>query len=1179
MSNNKVEQLLRQNLTMYPHLKVIRDNLWSKDGKSRVSVMVGAGFSLNASKIEDEFSGIALWDDLKYMLTQNLKHHLDIEYRDILEIAQLYEEEYGRASLDELLKEAIPDENYEPGILHYNLLNLPWADIYTTNYDTLLERTKRNIYERNYQIIYDVNDIPNSTSPRIIKLHGSFPSNRPFIFTKNDYDRYPKQFSPFVNMVQQSIMETTFVLLGFSGDDPNFDRWITWVKENFGEQMPKIYMIGYGQKNRLGYLKSKGITLIDFEEVYSSVENPYREMFTDLFKFLSYKDREEKTKWPYISYNNVNLSIEKFKYNREGFPGWIVIPDEIRRSNAYNIKIIGNKKISEIESLQDKENIELISEILWCYEHFYIPLDFQTHQKLKGLVNEIAGDTDESINDILLFLLKEARLDCNKDEFDKYKELLYSRNLNKLQSHKMFFEDVLFNLAFNQIGKVKEKLNIWDVGEKDIEWGIRKAAILIKIFKKSEAKEVLQGYLQSIRNLLAIQSDDYRLLSLESVVLSLLQKIKNERDYGYDRLRMLNLKNCYVQKEFQSTLLSVKKYEYELGTKQTPGFDPGQGKITSKMGDYFKQELLDSFAILQIEELFYLDISDQSQYELSLKNLEIQYPLYSQIKRIHALSIKKIDDFFNREFVYKLDDSNLDILLNIFKDAMEEETPSIIDKDIALEIVSRIYFALNQEVKLEIDLKITDYMNSIGSLENNIKQELNNLIKRIFFDKSNSEQKEFCEKLIEINIFNQSESNNEFYKDDFFDPILAILSATKDVSNLSNLSVPEDTISEMLCYLQEDDNVTLKESALIRLTFLAKTNSLSDENEVKFIGLLKMLESKYGTEISNFLHYNVFDKLINSSNEISMEGKELLLKKDIPKLQNQNGKYKEYYLHPPVLNYFYELYELFPPYTEKETRKIPDSQCYKQWLNKFYSWWDDQEKFLLYNIKKENAFLPSPDYLQSTIIFLKNSILSVAPLNVFNKNDMKKLEMIFEKVDNKRSDLSLYLVPSFERLNVPCKYSYKTIIDVLKSKEQSKVEMALDCVYDYLTLISNKDLELDIEIFKNELFNIIYYSTDRIFKASIDILKVCIKNIPNIFNANDYELLSNFLNNYFQLIKSNNVEISTLNDFEMLTSIAGLVTYLHKNAESKIKDELIEWTNYIKNHRLPEVRKYYNIIK
>lgn len=1179
MSVENVNMFFKEKLTMYPHLKVIRDNLWSKDGKSRVSVMVGAGFSLNAIKIEDNFSGMALWDDLKSMLTKNLTHHLNIEYKDVLEIGQLYEEEYGRASLDEILKEAIPDENYEPGSLHYKLLNLPWTDVYTTNYDTLLERAKRDIYERNYQIIYDVNDIPNSSSPRIIKLHGSFPSNRPFIFTKNDYDKYPEKFSPFVNMVQQSIMETTFVLLGFSGDDPNFERWTTWVKNNLGEQMPKIYMIGYGQKHRSGYLKTKGITLIDFEEIYLSNEDPYKEMFTDLFEFLSYKDREEKTKWPYKTYNKWDLGIDEFKYNRKTFPGWVVIPNDIRRLNAESIRSFANRKIDEINSLENNIDYEFINEILWCYEHFKIPLDYQTQKKLKELIEGLGDDSQQNIDNILLFLLKEARLDCNKNEFYEYKKLLEKKNLNKFQCHTLILEEIFFDLAFNKVDKVINRLNTWQVGEKEIEWGIKKAAILVKISRGKEAKEILERYLQAIRSLLAIQSDEFRLLSLESIALNLLRKINNEHDYGYDRLRSLNLKNCNANKEFENTLISVKKYEYNLGTKETPSFDLGRGKISSNMGDYFKKELLDSFAVLQYEELFNLNIIDKSQYELALKNLEIQYPLYSQIKRIHYLSIKEIDEFFSREFVYELEDYNLEILLEMLKDALENKSLSIINRDVAIEIISRIYFALPDESKLEIDLKIVDFIKNEDNLKNDIKKVLKNLIKRIIFDKNKDAQKAFCEKLIELPIISQWNPNSSFYKNDFFEPILEIFSDTKDINNLS---VSEDKISEMFNYLRNDSDQSIKESALIRLTFLAIKNSLSKENEEEFIDVLKRLQRNRGQKISDFIFNSVFDNIINVSREISDEGIELFLTKSIPTFINYSDTLKgmAYSNNSSLLDYFNEMCNVFPDYIGKKTRKLPDNQYYKKWLNKFYEWWDNQEIGLLRDISEDKKrILPLPDYLKTVVVFLKNNILSVAQLEVFDDKDTEKLKLIFEKIDDKRPDLSLYLVPSFERLRMPNKYSYKIILNKLKSKQQSKVIMALHCIYDYLALIDSKEIELDSKVLKKELFSMLYYSNDDIFKNTVDTLKYCMKNVPNIFYEEDQTLLLEFLNEFLLLVKDEVINISTLKDFELLSTISGLVAYLYKNAGIKVNREIKDWADYIKDHRLPEVRKYSDLIK
>ena len=73
------------------------------------------------------------------------------------------------------------------------------------------------------------------SQPRIFKLHGSFPSQFPLIVTEEDYRTYPSEFAPFVNTVQQAMMETVFILIGFSGDDPNFRNWSGWVRDNLGE--------------------------------------------------------------------------------------------------------------------------------------------------------------------------------------------------------------------------------------------------------------------------------------------------------------------------------------------------------------------------------------------------------------------------------------------------------------------------------------------------------------------------------------------------------------------------------------------------------------------------------------------------------------------------------------------------------------------------------------------------------------------------------------------------------------------------------------------------------------------------------------------------------------------------------------------------------------------------------
>ena len=87
---------------------------------------------------------------------------------------------------------------YIPGDLHKKLLSLNWRDVFTTNYDTLLERTIDKINVKfNYQILTSQNDLPGSTHPRIIKLHGSVDRAKHYIICEEDYRTYPIQFAPY----------------------------------------------------------------------------------------------------------------------------------------------------------------------------------------------------------------------------------------------------------------------------------------------------------------------------------------------------------------------------------------------------------------------------------------------------------------------------------------------------------------------------------------------------------------------------------------------------------------------------------------------------------------------------------------------------------------------------------------------------------------------------------------------------------------------------------------------------------------------------------------------------------------------------------------------------------------------------------------------------------------------
>jgi len=104
-----------------------------------------------------------------------------------LRLAQEYKAAFGLVALNDQIRSLVPDMDYRPGALHTRLLGLPWADVFSTNWDTLLERACADVFNRSYDVVRTVGDIPSTTRPRIVKLHGSFPSHPPFIFTEEQY--------------------------------------------------------------------------------------------------------------------------------------------------------------------------------------------------------------------------------------------------------------------------------------------------------------------------------------------------------------------------------------------------------------------------------------------------------------------------------------------------------------------------------------------------------------------------------------------------------------------------------------------------------------------------------------------------------------------------------------------------------------------------------------------------------------------------------------------------------------------------------------------------------------------------------------------------------------------------------------------------------------------------------
>ena len=420
------------------HLLQLQKDLWQWPN-SRAAVMVGAGFSLNAVQSSGVSARFPTWRELAQAMfdeiypappneTDEQRNERETQFNqsNALRLASEYEAQFERPKLESLLRERIPDTDHQPGDLHHLLLKLPWKDVFTTDYDTLLERTE--VPGRVYQPVKTINDLTIAFSPRIIKLHGSFPSHTPFIITEEDYRTYPKRFSPFVNTVRQSLIENTFVLIGFSGDDPNFLEWTGWIRDELGNHHAPIYLVGPLSLTivQRSLLTQRGVTPIDLTPVFSGI-NLHKEIHLSAIEWflrsLLAAKPQRSERWPKakmtakqttnfkppiltsglsepaeislasfrgpLDETTVIKVIKRWRFERKQYPGWLVATDEMR-------SLLWNRTYSWItplfkfsENWKPADRILIFREINWRLEVSMIPVFSDLISPFESAVNEL----------------------------------------------------------------------------------------------------------------------------------------------------------------------------------------------------------------------------------------------------------------------------------------------------------------------------------------------------------------------------------------------------------------------------------------------------------------------------------------------------------------------------------------------------------------------------------------------------------------------------------------------------------------------------------------------------------------------------------------------------------------------------------------------------------------------
>lgn len=543
---------------------------------NNASVMVGAGFSRNAEGGDSlatwPMVGKALWTELNPD-----SEEAAFSTGMVTQLGEQYSRVFSVPALENLLKQLIPDDKVAPGLLHDQLLKLPWSEIFTTNYDTLLERAAEKILDRAHFTVCCREDIPLSKildRRRIVKLHGSFPSQRPFIFTEEHYRKYPQDFAPFVNLVRQSLLENVFCLIGFSGDDPNFLHWIGWVRDMLDEHALPIYLFVHspptlGQRR---LLEARRVIPVVVPLPQDCAVDDYRTRYLELFRILRMPLDTSDEDWGSFSIGGSSTSISEdpaaqlaklvaslpvLVAQRASYPGWFVAPAKNRRNLDRSL----NSTFLQLESpqrygLQEHPHalVTLFAYYTWQQGVLLEPIIDDFAEAAVAAIEATAAanlDTATARTEVLsamgitdqkyfraawieacVGMLRWARQELKQEVFSRIKTLLESKTKAKLITDEIEYEAILFDFYLGDVEAARRKLAAWRPGTVDAYMLVRKGSLMSELGDLDEGLALCMDGIKHLRAAQKIGRKNLLPLSQEAWACQVAHNIQQAKKYS-----------------------------------------------------------------------------------------------------------------------------------------------------------------------------------------------------------------------------------------------------------------------------------------------------------------------------------------------------------------------------------------------------------------------------------------------------------------------------------------------------------------------------------------------------------------------------------------------------------------------------------------------------------------------
>ena len=847
---------------VHTYINDIAKRLHDPNKYGSTSVMVGAGFSKNAISLAENTVS-PNWEELAKTMYESLYPCPDkrderekwekvlvkkTSGKNVLKLAEEYKVAFGRNKLDKFIEDSLEDDKFIPGDLHVKLLDLNWNDVFTTNYDTLLERSIDNISVRkNYKILTSQNDLPGSNHPRIIKLHGSIPSAKPYIICEEDYRTYPVKFAPLVNTVQQSMLETQLCLLGFSGDDPNFLNWLGWLRDNMGENCPQIYLCGiFSEMSEFErkMLESQNITVVNLESL--TEKNSTNKHYDAINKFLDILNNYGKKRniFKEIPFRSGPLwEIEKEEYYNEMLKYTGEVNTEVSKFLVLPVNNIGDlhKQLYEhfeyvLRQENDQNKFILVSNIAVLLRKCYMPLMDHDAKQIQKLLRDYPFENlpkdSETKNfksmwfELVMYLAEMYRVDSNFDQYHEVVKLLEFNiiHMDKQRKSEYYIERCKYYITEFNYTKALECVKKIE-GDISFEIQVKKACLLSQLRMVDDALDILKKCSASVAQKSYSENKTAALMSYINLCARSLNLYGNslndfsDRKFTDNQYNVRKIINENKEKLINSLFAAEYKKRGEFQAFNPNTYTYTYGTTPTEVTDAFT----DAFRYLLIQDNLCLPIFSDHRQLIAKACTEListsENPLWKWSYIIRTDDAKMIKEFFSKERIVtasiewtrKLFDQLILLLNDLQQKGYSPRAKQIISQKAIFVVLPRLCSVLDDDRIIKF---LDEIYENIPKVDDINKNDISDALYGISFYFNSNILREYIDKIL------IQSSSNDIHLAGYFQDIKV------DMKDLVSHEVILKVLDEV-----KSKEIHIRDSGLTKLVLLNENNLLVEYHE------------------------------------------------------------------------------------------------------------------------------------------------------------------------------------------------------------------------------------------------------------------------------------------------------------------------------------------------------------